>query len=1148
MGHPVTSRSLWWSWVAPYTGIANFSTYGSSRPLALGVFVGTDLPFLSQVGRSNVSPWTTIGLSIFDQPERGDQTNILVRSGETYQILVSLPAESSQEFENDRVVLGINQKPSIVSRAVIAGRVGESMRESVLATNGANEFYALGVPPGLRMSRFHGGITGSPSLAGTFDALVAVSGPGGRSTATLRFLIEPSAASTQLPSLSSQRAWIKGIRGRRISNTYFNVAGPNAVLSAASLPPGLALTTTANGGYLSGIPSTAGVFRTALAATNSAGSAVAEMTVDVRALPSPPILTSQAAFYGRRGTSFSASIQPSDISDTTYSIRQLPPGLSASSNFISGTPTQIGSFEVPVTATNPGGTTSGTITIVIEPEAEPSATEIPVVLSSAGLSAWVGARFSYSVQASDAAAEIEVGPLPAGLSFDRNAKVIRGTPTEPGAHLITVSARNAYGTSTTPLSLSVNQLRPLPITTSAGASGVVGQQFRYPLSAAGGFFISDSPVVTIASEDLPPGLVFTPSQSSIGSLSSLALGVIEGTPTEAGTYRIPFSARVNGAGIACILTLTINGEGLPVIRYPLCTVAQLGGVYPAGAMEISNGPIERVTVENLPEGFSFDPTTLKITGTATSHFRRNVTIKAANSSGETSVEVVIATVIEQKPTLGIRSNLYARINDDVSYPLDVRRFPSFSSATSSFVMSVLPITYGVLGLPPGMYFNEATGRIEGRTARPGIFPIIVSTADRFDEIATPFTLHVSDGMYDPAPGLQVAAQVPLTLFGAVGSPLNVPIRPAGFAGDVRSTPLPPGLTLEVSTETLNGVRTRTATVRGSPTASGVYPVTFSFSRDQRVVSAVVTFHVPVVPEPPEFAGSLTAVGRLGTEFNFPIGTTAGLDLGNAATRIEFDNLPPGIIYDETALALTGVPTETGNFLSSVRLTNFGGTTTGSLAISIAEARLVAPRLATNVGATNVVYLGENLNIEVTADATITGITIPDLPEGIALRRDVNGRWILHGEIQTPGTFNLVATAISPVGSTVTPLTLDVRTFDDVTRPPETNPDPTPTPTALPESPPSTIRAILAFNHPSRLVTREDSIRLRGRVLRASKPSGISVRIGTKPPKNVRINRRGSFVVRASSLSVGRTPLVVRLSGPHQKSPTRRVIIIRLPSQ
>lgn len=71
-------KSLWWSWVAPATGIVRISTAGSSFDSGLGLYTGGDLGNLTEVA-SNDDADNTVSTSLIRSP---------VAAGTEYQIAV----------------------------------------------------------------------------------------------------------------------------------------------------------------------------------------------------------------------------------------------------------------------------------------------------------------------------------------------------------------------------------------------------------------------------------------------------------------------------------------------------------------------------------------------------------------------------------------------------------------------------------------------------------------------------------------------------------------------------------------------------------------------------------------------------------------------------------------------------------------------------------------------------------------------------------------------------------------------------------------------------------------------------------------------------------------------------------------------------
>jgi hypothetical protein len=119
---------------------------------------------------------------------------------------------------------------------------------------------------------------------------------------------------------------------------------------------------------------------------------------------------------------------------------------------LSGTPAPGtgAAYQVTVTATNGLGSASETFTLKID--------EAPTITSPATATATVGTSFFLQTSASGYPAPkmTKTGTLPKGLAFSGGA--ITGTPKagSAGTYAITITAKNAAGTTTQLLTLTVN--------------------------------------------------------------------------------------------------------------------------------------------------------------------------------------------------------------------------------------------------------------------------------------------------------------------------------------------------------------------------------------------------------------------------------------------------------------------------------------------------------------------------------------------------------------------------------------------------------------------------------------------------------------------------------------------------------------------
>jgi hypothetical protein len=205
--------------------------------------------------------------------------------------------------------------------------------------------------------------------------------------------------------------------------------------------------------------------------------------------------------------------------------------------------------------------------------------------------------------------------LPIGLTLNAGTGAITGTPTGPvgTTNFVAKVADSSTAGSvsvTQAMSLTVNSAGSLSIKTTSLPNGTLNAAYSAMLQSSGGF----APITwSLTAGTLPMGL----------SLNS-STGAITGTPTVPGTSTLTFLATDSSTPTpqtaSATLTLTvpqlvINTTSLlnPMVGEAYNQTVQyteIGSPSPSLTWSISAG--------SLPAGFSIDPTTGAITGTATS--------------------------------------------------------------------------------------------------------------------------------------------------------------------------------------------------------------------------------------------------------------------------------------------------------------------------------------------------------------------------------------------------------------------------------------------------------------------------------------------------------------------------------------------------
>ncbi len=171
--------------------------------------------------------------------------------------------------------------------------------------------------------------------------------------------------------------------------------------------------------------------------------------------PSAPLaINSPNAASGTVGTAFSYQITATN-SPTSFNATGLPAGLTVdpSTGLISGMPSNTGTSNVTLSATNANGTGTAALTLTI------NAAATPVITSASTTTGILNNAFSYQITATNEPTSFNATGLPAALTVDNNTGLISGVPNATGTFNVNLSATNASGTGTGTLSLTISRRR-----------------------------------------------------------------------------------------------------------------------------------------------------------------------------------------------------------------------------------------------------------------------------------------------------------------------------------------------------------------------------------------------------------------------------------------------------------------------------------------------------------------------------------------------------------------------------------------------------------------------------------------------------------------------------------------------------------------
>ena len=808
-------KSVWWSWVAPASGLVRINTFGSSFDTLLGVYTGSFVNSLALVSDND------------DYGGNNSLVSFLTAAGTEYQIEVD-----GYNAASGNIVLTVDVLPAILGPVAATGTVSVALSLPLRTTNNPTGFKALGLPAPLAIDPVSGLVSGIPTTPGAFSVSLIASNLFGYTTSNLNLTIDtaPVITSTNL---------VYGRIGDAFSFAPAAANNPTGWGYTGTLPPGLGLDPST--GMISGTPTSNSSYTVTLLATNASTYRSGLLTLDIRPINDDYATALPIAGDTRvAGSNYGATREPgetvflgSDVAsvwwswtaptngtvqldtigspfDTILGVLTNKPGVNSVANLGLLTSADQGAGDNTDASLLSFNALAGAqyyfcVNGFHPAEAGPITLRlvtVPVITNSLSITGTLGLAFSYWPIAINGPTGFGAAGLPGGLSITPATGLISGTPAAVGSFVVTLYLTNHFGFSVTNLNLTIDTA---PVITSTNlVLGLVGAPFAFTP------FALNVPT-TWAASALPGGL----------GMDRLT-GAISGTPTTNGVTAVTLYATNASAWRSAPLTIQIRPPNDDLATaLPIVGTNHVTGSNPGATLEPG---------ESVPKGSGTSSVWWSWTAPMTGAAR----VDTIGSSFDT-----VLGVFTNKAGVSSVANLGLISSDDDGGPnntslinfnavagatyffwvsgfsgstagliqLNVGMVPLITSPTSAFGNTGIPFTYAITainspgsfgagGLPSGLAVDIATGLISGVPAAAGNYSVALFATNTAGFATTNLSLVVSN-LPVVVSSLAVTGQVNVAFTYTLAA-VNGPTRYS--AGT-----LPPGLLFDPAAGTISGI-------------------------------------------------------------------------------------------------------------------------------------------------------------------------------------------------------------------------------------------------------------------------------------------------------------------------------------------------------
>ncbi|SUM27705.1 putative Ig domain-containing protein [Staphylococcus epidermidis] len=854
-----------------------------------------------------------------------------------------------------------------------------------------------GLPDGVTFDEAMNTISGTPSEVSSYDITVTTTDESGNSETTTFTIDVKDTTKPTVESVADQKQEVNTeIEPIKIEAT--DNSGQAVTNKVDGLPAGVTFDEATN--TISGTPSEVGSYTVTVTTTDESGNATeTTFTIDVEDTTKPTVesVADQTQEVNTEITPITIESEDNSGQAVTNKVEGLPDGVTfdEATNTISGTPSEVGSYDITVTTTDESGN-SETTTFTIDVED----TTKPTVESVVDQTQEVNTEITpIKIEATDNSGQTvmnKVEGLPDGVTFDEATNTISGTPSEVGSYTVTVTTTDESGNATE-ITFTIN----VEDTTKPTVEDIADQTQEVNTEI--------TPIKIEATDNSGQGVTNKVDGLPDGVTFDEATNTISGTPNEVGSYTVTVTT-TDESGNATETTFTINVEDTtkPTVESVVDQTQEVNTEITPINIEATDNSGQAVTnkVEGLPNGVTFDETTNTISGTPNEVGSYGITVTTTDESGNvTETTFTIDVEDTTKPTVESVADQTQEVNTEIT-PITIESEDNSGQA----------VTNKVEGLPDGVTFDETTNTISGTPNEVGSYGITVTTTDESGNATEiTFTINVEDTTKPTVEDIADQTQEVNTEI----TPIKIEATDNSGQGVTNKVDgLPDGVTFDEATNTISG----------TPNEVGSYTVTVT-TTDESGNATETTFTINVEDTTkPTVESVVDQTQEVNTEIT-PINIEATDNSGQAVTN-KVEGLPNGVTFDETTNTISGTPNEVGSYGITVTTTDESGNVTETT-FTIDVEDITKPTVESVADQTQEINTEiEPIKIEATDNSgQVVTNKVDGLPDGVTFDEATN---TISGTPNEVGSYGITVTTTDESGNvTETTFTIDVK---DTTKP------------------------------------------------------------------------------------------------------------------